>query len=47
MKFLFEMFPVILFFVVYKLWGIYEATAVAIAATFVQIGWAWFKQGKV
>ena len=47
MKFLFDMFPVILFFVVFKLWGIYEATAVAIAATFIQIGWVWFKHKKV
>lgn len=47
MKFLFDLFPVILFFVAYKAFGIYEATAVAIAATFVQIGWVWFKHGKV
>jgi intracellular septation protein len=47
MKFLFDMLPVILFFVVFKLWGIYEATAVAIAATFIQIGWVWFKHKKV
>ena len=47
MKFLFDMFPVILFFVVFKFWGIYEATAVAIAATVVQIGWVWFKHKKV
>ena len=47
MKFLFDMFPVILFFVVFKLFGIYEATAVAIAATFVQIGWVWFRHRKV
>jgi intracellular septation protein len=47
MKFLFDMFPVILFFAVFKLVGIYEATAVAIAATFVQIGWVWFRHGKV
>ena len=47
MKFLFDMLPVILFFVVFKLWGIYEATAVAIAATFIQIGWGWFKHKKV
>jgi intracellular septation protein len=47
MKFLFDMFPVILFFVAFKLYGIYEATAVAIAATFVQIGWVWFRHGKV
>ena len=47
MKFLFDLFPVILFFVAYKLFGIYEATAVAIAATFVQIGWVWFKHRKI
>ena len=47
MKFLFDMFPVILFFVAFKLYGIYEATAVAIAASFVQIGWVWFRHRKV
>jgi intracellular septation protein len=47
MKFLFDMFPVILFFVVFKLYGIYPATAVAIAATFVQIGWVYFRHRKV
>jgi intracellular septation protein len=39
MKWLFDLFPVILFFAAYKLAGLYTATAVAIAATFVQIGW--------
>lgn len=39
MKWLFDLFPVILFFVAYKLAGLYTATAVAIAATFLQIGW--------
>ena len=39
MKFLFDLFPVILFFVAFKVAGIYVATAVAIAATFAQIGW--------
>ena len=47
MKFLFDIFPVILFFVAYKAADIYVATAVAIAATFVQIGWMWFRNGKV
>ncbi len=47
MKFLFDMFPVILFFAAFKLYGIYEATAVAIAASFMQIGWVWFKHRKV
>lgn len=39
MKFLFDLLPVILFFVAFKLSGIYAATAVAIAASVVQIGW--------
>ena len=47
MKFLFDMFPIILFFVAFKLYGIYEATAVAIAASVVQIGWVWFRHRKV
>lgn len=47
MKFLFDMFPVILFFVVFKAFGIYEATAVAIVATVVQIGWVYFRHHKV
>ncbi|MBI2305807.1 MAG: septation protein A [Rhodocyclales bacterium] len=47
MKFLFDLFPVILFFVAYKFAGIFVATGVAIAATFVQIGWVWFRHRKV
>tara|TARA_R110002073_G_scaffold78782_2_gene189726 strand:+ start:532 stop:1146 length:615 start_codon:yes stop_codon:yes gene_type:complete len=47
MKFLFDLFPVILFFLTFKAYGIYTATAVAIAATFVQIGWSWFRHRKV
>ncbi len=47
MKFFFDLFPVILFFVAFKLQGIYVATAVAIAATFAQIGWMWMRHGKV
>ena len=47
MKFLFDLFPVVLFFVAFKLQGIYVATAVAIAATFAQIGWVWFRHRRV
>jgi intracellular septation protein len=47
MKFLFDLFPVILFFVAFKFSGIYVATGVAIAATFAQIGWVWLRHGKV
>ena len=47
MKFLFDLFPVILFFATFKIYGIYAATAAAIAATFVQIGWVWLRHRKV
>lgn len=47
MKFLFDLFPVILFFAAFKLFDIYVATAVAIAATFLQIGWLKWKRRKV
>jgi intracellular septation protein len=47
MKFLFDLFPVILFFVAYKVADIYVATGVAIAATVGQIAWVWFRHGKV
>ncbi len=42
MKFLFDFFPVLLFFVAYKLFDIYVATASIIVATFVQVGVFWF-----
>lgn len=47
MKVLFDLFPVILFFVAFKFSDIYTATAVAIAATFIQIGWVWYRHRKV
>jgi len=47
MKMLFDFFPIILFFVAYKLQGIYIATTVAIAATFLQVGWVWLRHRKV
>jgi intracellular septation protein len=39
MKFLFDLLPVLAFFVAFQLAGIYAATAVAIATTFVQVAW--------
>ncbi|HEX2334387.1 MAG TPA: septation protein A [Burkholderiales bacterium] len=39
MKFLFDFFPVILFFIAFKITDIYVATGVAIAATFAQVAW--------
>lgn len=47
MKFLFDLFPVILFFVTFKIAGIYMATAVAIGATFAQIAWMAFRHRRV
>lgn len=47
MKLFFDLFPVILFFVAFKFQGIYVATAVAIAATVIQIAWTKFRHGKV
>jgi intracellular septation protein len=38
MKFLFDLFPVALFFVAFKLFDIYVATGVAIATTALQVG---------
>ena len=47
MKFLFDLFPVILFFVAFKLTDIYVATGVAIAATFAQVGWLRLRRRRV
>lgn len=46
MKFLFDFFPILLFFVAYKMWDIFIATGVAIAATFVQVGLFWAKHRR-
>ena len=42
MKLLFDLFPVLLFFVAYKMYDIFVATGVAIAASVVQLGAFWF-----
>ncbi|MBU1214389.1 MAG: septation protein A [Gammaproteobacteria bacterium] len=47
MKLLFDLFPVILFFIVFKVAGVFAATAAAIAATFVQVAWVKYHHGKV
>ena len=47
MKFLFDIFPVVVFFIAFKIYDIYVATAVAIAATFLQVGWTWLRGRKV
>ena len=47
MKLLFDLFPVLLFFITFKLQGIFAATAVAIGATVAQIIWTKYRHGKV
>jgi intracellular septation protein len=47
MKQLFEFFPILLFFIAFKLYDIYVATAVVIVATILQVGYAWFRYRKV
>lgn len=46
-KFLFDMFPVLVFFIAFKVYGIYAATAAAITATVVQVAWSWVRHRKV
>lgn len=47
MKLLFDLFPVVLFFIAYKVADIYVATAVAIVASIVQIGWLLLRGRRV
>ncbi|WP_353189377.1 septation protein A [Pandoraea pnomenusa] len=47
MKFLFDLLPVILFFVAFKFAGIYVATGIAIATTIAQVLWMWIRHRKV
>jgi len=46
-KLLFELFPIVLFFASYQIWGIEIATAVAIVASIVQIVWLKFRKLNV
>ena len=47
MKQLLEFIPILLFFIAYKAYDIYIATAVVIGATIIQVAIAWFKYRKV
>src|SRR6202521_119787 len=47
MQFLADYFPLLLFFSAFKLWDIYVATAVAIAASVAQIVYFRWRRGKV
>lgn len=46
MKFLFDYFPIICFFIAYKLWGIYVATAVAMVTSALQLTFYWIKHRR-
>lgn len=46
-KQLVEFFPILLFFIAFKLYDIYVATAVVIVATILQVAFSWFKYRKV
>ena len=46
MKILFDFFPLILFFAAYKFYGIFVATAVAIIASILQVGFFWVRQRR-
>lgn len=47
MKFLFDFFPLILFFVGFKFADIFVATGIAIAATLAQIGWSLARRHRI
>ena len=47
MKKLLEFIPILLFFITYKFYDIYTATAVVIIATVIQMAITWFKYKKV
>jgi len=47
MKQLIEFFPIILFFIVYKFYDIYVATAAVMVATLIQVAYNWLRYRKV
>jgi intracellular septation protein len=46
MRFLYDFFPILLFFLAYKFYGIFVATGVAIAASVVQVGYYWYQHRR-
>lgn len=46
MKFLFDYFPIICFFIAFKLWGIYVATGVAMGTSVLQVGVYWLQHRR-
>lgn len=47
MKLLFDLFPVVLFFIAFKMYDLYVATAVIIVATMLQVGYMYLKHKRV
>ncbi len=47
MKLLFDFFPILLFFIAFKVFGIYVATSVAIGASILQVAGFWLKNRRV
>ncbi|MCB1867933.1 MAG: septation protein A [Gammaproteobacteria bacterium] len=47
MKFLADFLPIVLFFFAYQLYDIYVATAVAIVASVLQVGYSWLFRKKI
>jgi intracellular septation protein len=47
MKILFDLLPIALFFVAFKVWNIYVATGVAIVAVLAQVAWSAFRHKRV
>ncbi len=47
MKLLFDFFPILFFFIAYKVYDIYVATAVAIAASVIQVLVHWLRTRKI
>lgn len=47
MKLLADFLPIVLFFAAFKLYGIYAATAVAMAASLGQVGYVWLRHRRV
>jgi intracellular septation protein len=47
MKLLYDFFPIVLFFIAYKTYDLYVATAVIIAASALQVGVSWLRHRKV
>ena len=47
MQLLSDFLPILLFFIVFKIYGLYAATGVAIVASLLQVSLAWFKTRRI